>query len=169
MKNIIIVVMACILSLMYPECIGDCLLIPHNEQIPIYSDCNKQEIKGYAINDNKTDTFPIIGIFSIDGDMAFIEVDYLMGRPEYVNIEGWIEIKYLGIYLKTPYETHKVYSEPNRDSRVLFHVGDVRWGTYYQVIDAHESWLKIIDVHNPDNVGWLPPESQTTNSYTISC
>ena len=80
--------MACILSLMYPECIGDCLLIPHNEQIPIYSDCNKQEIKGYAINDDKTDTFPIIGIFSIDGDMAFIEVDYLMGRPEYVNIEG---------------------------------------------------------------------------------
>ena len=141
MKNIIIVVMTCILNLMHPKCLGDCLLIPHNVQVPIYSDCNKQEIKGYAINDDKTDSFPIIGIFSIDGDMAFIEVDYLLGSREYINIEGWIEIKYLGIYIKAPYETHKVYAEPSLDSRVLFHITNVRWGTYYQVIDAHESWF----------------------------
>lgn len=166
MKNIFIVIVTYLLSSVPSEYLGICLLIPHNVQIPIYSDWYKQEITGYAINNDETEDYPLIGIYAIDGDMALIDVEYLAGTREY--IEGWIEIKHLGVFLNEKSEPIKVYTEPDFNSDVSFLIIDSRWGIYYQVIDAHDRWLKIIDPHNPDNIGWLSPQDQTVDK-TVSC
>lgn len=166
MKIIFIAVMACLLSSMPLKYLGVCLLIPHDEPVPIYSDSNKQEIKGYAINDDQTEDYPLIGIFAIDGDMAFIDVEYLAGSREYIT--GWIEMVHLGVMVNEKSEPLRIYSKPRFDSDVSFYIIDGRWGIYYQVIDAHEQWLKIIDPQNPDNVGWLSLKDQCIDK-TVSC
>ena len=158
--------MACLLSSIPSEYLGICLLILHGEHIPIYSDYYKQEIKGYAINDDETEDYPLIGIYAIDGDMALIDVEYLADTRDY--IEGWIEIKHLGVFLNVHSEPLNVYTEPDLNSDVSFKIIDGRWGIYYQVIDAHDRWLKIIDPYNPDNIGWLSPEDQSIDK-TVSC
>lgn len=167
MKNIFIVIMTCFLSSVPSEYSGVCLLIPHNEQVPIYSDYNKQEIKGYAINDDKIEDYPLIGIYAICGDMAFVDIEYLARSRDY--IKGWIGIKHLGVFLNVHSEPLRVYTEPDYNSDVSFLIKDGRWGIYYQVIDAHDQWLKIIVPQNPDNIGWLSPEDQSVNPYTVSC
>ena len=152
-------------STMKREYIGHVLLIPKHIPIPIYNSY-KGDIIGYAINDTITESYAFIAISEIKDNHANVVIDYPLenNRKQY----GWIETRYLGIHLAFDAEPLKIMSQPNSFSKASFIVYDPQWGDYYPIIDAHDGWLKIKNVYNQEEAGWIAPEYQCNNPYT-SC
>lgn len=165
MNNFMLIL--CSLLLSSTDILGVALLIPRDIEIPIYCESNEREIKEFIINDSSTEDYPYIGIYAIDDHMALVHVEYVFKSRN--NLTGWIDTKYLGIHLADILLGVNVYMEPSYNSEIAFNIIDGRWVTFYQVIDAYDDWLKIIDPENPDNIGWLSPANQCANPYTPCC
>lgn len=146
---------------------GFSLLIPQHVEIPLYSFLNCTVACDYIINDTINEDYPVLAIKSIDNHKALVSVEYPMGTRK--ETAGWIDVEYLGVYLKSESDTLCVFELPDYDSDVAFYIINANWGRYYHVIDASDGWLKVENPEEPDETGWLAPENQSQNPYTPSC
>ena len=144
--------------------IGDAVLIPIHTQIPLYQKINGSIID-YTMNDTIREVYPFIGIYKIKGSFAKVEISEFEGE-EYIQKVGWIETKYLGTNLNNYSGITPIMSEPDQQSTVVFEVINPQWGDYYRILDAYDGWLKIENIYNPQEKGWLAPQYQCNNPYT---
>ena len=119
----------------------------------------------YTINDTIKENYPNIYIYKIEGNFAKVIVCVPLD-DEISDKTGWIEIKYLGTNLNNYSDITPIMSEPDEKSTVVFEIKDANWGDLYHVLDAHNKWLKIQNIYNPEEVGWLAPKYQCNDPYT---
>lgn len=90
-------------------CNTEVILIPKHYSIPYYEENDNGNIIGYLINDTITEDYFIGVIYDIKGDYSYIKGSYVLDT---VDIAGWIETKYLGIYLVLE-KNVPLYYKPN--------------------------------------------------------
>ena len=164
---IILIIIGTALSSSNNKYLGNCLLIPRHEKVPLYNSSNQLEISDYIINDTLKDDYPLITIDFIKDSLALVHVQYPMRSRK--ECKGWIQMKYLGTYINQADGILKIYRMPSDDSEVSFEIMNASWGIYYPVIDAHEGWLKVVIPDDSGRIGWLHPDDQSQNPYTPSC
>ena len=146
------------------EWVGETILIPRNIQIPLYQSIGGAIID-YTINDTIKENYPNIYIYKIEGNFAKVIV-CVPFDDEISDKIGWIETKYLGTNLNNYSDITPIMSKPDEKSTVVFEIKDANWGDLYHVLDAHNKWLKIQNIYNPEEVGWLAPKYQCNDPYT---
>ena len=147
-------------------CIGDAILIPKHTYIPIYKD-KGIHIVDSIINDTIKESYPFICIYKLEGNYAYVS----MGVPFndiLLEKKGWVELKYIGTNLAYYDDVVPVMKQPDDKSIVVFQINKPHWGDIYPIIDAYDKWLKIQNVYDPKEIGWVAPEYQCNNPYT-SC
>ena len=141
---------------------GTALLIPKHQYIPIYHSSKGNSVDNYIINDTIQEDFPILSIKSFCDGRVRIQAHYPM--ESHPDVEGWMEIEYMGIFLNTySGETH-ILKHPYQKSTCIHTINDAYWGYFYPVIDARNNWLKILFDENSS--GWVSPDHQCANPFT---
>jgi hypothetical protein len=148
------------------EFLGNALLVPKHTPVPIYN-FYKGNVIGYAINDTVTESYAIITIADIKNSFAKVVIDYPLENNR--QQKGWIKTKHLGIHLTFGAEPINVMSQPNSSAKIAFTIDNPQWGDFYPIIDAYDGWLYIQNINNPKEFGWLAPEFQCDNPYTVCC
>lgn len=148
---------------------GFCLLIPRHIEIPLYKSPHIIDVSDYIINDTINEDYPLIAIQTIKDSVALVFVEYPMGTKP--NTKGWIQLRYLGIFLRQPSDLLPAYKSPSYDSEIFFEISRSKsqWGQFHHIIDVIDGWIQIPDPNNPEKQGWIPPEYQSTNPYTSPC
>jgi len=144
-------------------CSVEVVLIPQNQPIPIYNESSHVSIKGYIVNDTMDENYFSGIILNMEKNRSYIKGSYALDT---VNIEGWIETKYLGIYLVLD-DNIPLYSKPD----TLYQKALIKNPEWYplEILKCHkEGWLYVkYQDKNQKKAGWLSPKYQCSNPYTI--
>lgn len=148
------------------EYIGDGVLIPVHEYVPIYSDKGINVIDS-IINDTLKESYPFIYIYKVEDNYAKVKVlVFSFSEEEMPIVKGWMSTHYIGTNLNNYCGITPIRNLPNDSSEIVFEIADAQWGDFYEVLDAQDKWLKIRNIYNPEEIGWLAPEYQCNSRYT---
>lgn len=142
-------------------CNANIIIIPKHQLIPIFKESNYRDTLDYVINDTVNENYFNGVIYQIKDKFAYIKGSYTFSEK---IIEGWIELKYIGIYLimesKIP-----LYVSPNILTNKVF-IQDPEWYPL-EIFNCSQGWLYVKYRDKKQNkTGWLPPEFQCFNPYT---
>jgi hypothetical protein len=96
--------------------------------------------------------------------MFYVSVYYGIGG---FIAKGWIKKdKNIGIYSRAYDQPLKLYSAPDKDSKVNCIINEYN-PEMYIVIDCIGEWLKVKTIlHGKEYIGWLSPDMQCCDVYT---
>ncbi len=168
--NMLLIILSVLLDLS-PDYIGLCMLRTEKYDVfvPVYSSSTDSTVIGYVVNDGYNEDYPYLYIKEKKGNRVLVDVKYSFSEEERIhnNIQGWIDIRFLGTYLDDDNYIKKIYVAPDRHSAIAYEIHGYDsnfYGGRYIITDVCNYWLKIVNPLKPDLVGWLPPEySITTN------
>ena len=144
-------------------CEVEFVLIPKQQLIPIYKDYKNHVVINSILNDTISENYFIGVIYEIKNNFSRIKGSYVFGEE---IIEGWIKTEHLGIYL-SDFLNVSLYSKPFYSSKKWI-LKNPEWYPI-PIIKCKNNWVyvKYIDSHQKKS-GWIPPEHQSSNPYTIS-
>ena len=144
-------------------CHSTVVLTPKQQTIVLYENSNFNDTLGFLINDTISENYFIATILKIKKGFAFVKGSYVLSDT--VKCSGWVETKYLGIYLIAD-DKIPLYTRPNFSSEKSY-INNPEWYPL-EIIKCNNGWLyvKYKDKHQ-EKQGWLPAEYQCPNPYTI--
>lgn len=139
------------------------MLIPKQKMIPIYKEPNGNIIT-LIINDTIKEDYYTLQIIKQAKGFSFVKAS--TARIDTTKT-GWIETKYLGIYSSVYSGTLKLFTQPDKKSKVKSIIINPPYDLL-NVIDCRDRWLyvKYIDIDKKTKEGWLSPDNQCSNPYT---
>jgi hypothetical protein len=142
-------------------CNANIVLIPKQQSIVLYKRNNYNDTLDYIINDTISENYFVGTIYDMKNEFSFVRGSYVQDTTEFM---GWIETKYLGIYLMMG-DKIPLYSEPKPSSTKIF-INNPEWYPL-EIIKCDRKWLYIkYKDKNQERIGWLSPEFQCPNPYT---
>lgn len=92
---------------------------------------------------------------------------YICDGKGMVNLNGWINKKYLVTYLNPECEKVNVYDSYEGGS-ILFVINNTKKSKAYPVIETgYFGWVKILDP-NSHKKGWISPNSRSEDTSTLN-
>lgn len=145
--------------------IWNTLLILNQENIPVYENSNNTKIKYHIMNDTLNEEYYLLSISKKEN--GFFKVKTASAFTEDEISEGWIEPKFVGIFLRARNEigTVPIYESPN-DKAEHSNINSNLYNLV-NVIEIKDGWLKIQYKENDSvRIGWLKHENQCSNPYS---
>ncbi|MHB1922988.1 MAG: hypothetical protein ACYCOO_12225 [Chitinophagaceae bacterium] len=141
------------------------LLKVNQTKIPIYNNFNKDRVLYYIMNDTIKEEYFLINL--IKKKKNFFQVKTASSFTEDKIREGWIQVKYIGIYLRPrgSSDIYPIYDEPNEKSK--YHNVINKSNELIDVIDVCGDWLKIkMKINNIIETGWMSSKFLCSNPYS---
>lgn len=167
-NSIILLIVVSLISSCNAQNISNCncgtLLIPTQKLIPIYEKPNGKIIT-QIINDTIKEDYYSIQIIKQSKGFSFVRASAAI--IDTTTKTGWIETKYLGIYSSVYSDTLKLFTQPDKKSKVKSVINNPPYDLL-NVIDCKNGWLyiKYLDIDKRTKEGWLSPDNQCSNPYT---
>ena len=168
MRNLIILPLVSLMSSCNAQNVSKCncatLLIPTHKLIPLYEKPNGKIIT-QIINDTIKEDYYTLQIKEQVKGFSFVRASAAI--IDTTTKTGWIETKYLGIYSSVYSDTLKLFTQPNKKSKVKSVINNPLYD-FLNVIECSHGWLyiKYLDIDKKTKEGWLSPDNQCSNPYT---
>lgn len=139
------------------------LIFLNQIEIPIYKEQNKKEILMFIKNDTINEDYYLIEVIKCHNNLAKIKA--ASGIREKEIIEGWMNVKDLGIYTRPRNEKGIVPIYQNSNANSL--KSELITNEILNIIEIKDKWFKVAYFENDKwKSGWLSPENQCPNPYS---
>lgn len=170
MNKIIFIFLFCVTSIYVysqkpePDCDCSVILIPQQEWVPLFN-YPGGKITGKLMNDTTKENYVVFTLIKTKNDYAYVIGGAVL--KDTLERRGWIEKRLLGIYPGDYSKPVKLYSKPDKSSKVNISIMYSQYSPL-EVIDCKNGWL-LVELIREDNTysGWLPPDNQCANPYTV--
>lgn len=138
------------------------ILFKQQQQVPLLN--NKGKVTCYIMNDTIKEDYYAVTIFKISHNMAYVSASATL--YDTIPRQGWIKIKYLGIYPSSFFKIN-LYSKPDLKSKIKSQIIKPEYYPF-NILDCSGEWLyvKYFDADKKYKKGWLAPEDQCSNPYS---
>ena len=135
-------------------------------KIPIYDNESGNTIKDVIFYDPQWVISPHIQVLNLNEGSERAQ-GYICDGKGMVNLNGWINKKYLVTYLNP--ECEKVNAYDSYEGRsILFVINNTKKSKAYPVIETgYFGWVKILDP-NSHKKGWISPNSRSEDTSTLN-
>lgn len=148
-----------------PNELWNALIKINQKQLPIYSNYDKTKVSYYIKNDTLKEDYFELKVVKRHGDM--FKIKFASARNENYIREGWIELKYVGVYLRPHGSSiiYPVYQQPTEKSK--HHTVVNTSSELIDVTDVCGDWLKIrMKIKSRYEIGWMHRKYLCANPYS---
>jgi hypothetical protein len=139
------------------------VLLKYNGKAPLLKGPNG-DIEFLISNDTIKEDYYILNILRTKENFAFVKASSVLYDtvPKY----GWIEIRFLGIYVNNYSEPVVLYSQPSETSSITATFDNPCY-EMLQILGCEEKWL-LVNFNKGESTfqGWLPFTRQCSNPYS---
>lgn len=139
----------------------------NQKKIPIYSNFDKTKVLCYIMNDTVKEDYLELRIIEKRKDM--FKVKFASVRTEKKVRGGWIDLKYVGTYLRSrlPRDEYPIYDVPDKNTAYIKVIN--KSNEMVNVIDISGTWVRVkMTIKGKVIIGWVPKEYLCPDPYA-SC
>lgn len=132
-------------------------------QIPVYNKAKKDVVSYFIMNDTIKEEYFLIQILSKNRNL--VKVKTASAFEESKISEGWMELKYLGIYTNSKNKEGSVplYLKPDIQSDNTKLITN----KIVKILDIKDDWYKVVSFSKHSKfIGWIKKKDQCANPYS---